>query len=192
MSRETLPTLVLLAILISLTASVFYATTFRGSQPNGQNQQLPNGQQGGQFNDSIQALVNGSNVIFKVRTNGTVFKQREAVTIEIVIINNSTTTVDLSTPPEAFTLRIVNSTGAEKFISSTYIGKILAPAKIAPFSELLMERYVWNQTELILTKAGSVPQRVPPGQYFIEAEIREPPSPSLPIVGNVTTVIEIR
>lgn len=181
----------LLAIIIALTASVFYATTFRGAQPNGQNQ-LPNGQHGGQFNDSIQAMVNGNNVIFKVRTNGTVFQQREPVKIEIAIINNSTTTVDLSTPPEAFTLRILNSTGAEKFIRSAYLGKILVPAKIAPFSELLIERYIWNQTGMVLTESGLVPERVPPGQYFIQAEIREPPSPSLPIVGNVTTVIEIR
>lgn len=192
MSRERLPTLVLLAIIIAITASVFYATTLRSAQPNGQNQQFPDGWQRGQFNDSIQAVVNGSSVIFKVRTNGTVFKQREAIKIEIAIINNSTTAIELSTPPEAFILRIVNSTGAEKFIHSAYIGKIPAPAKIAPFSELLIERYVWNQTELILTKAGSVAERVPPGQYFIEAEIREPPSPSLPLVGNVTTVIEIR
>jgi len=191
-SRERLPTLVLLAIIIAITASVFYATTLRSAQPNGQNQQLPDGRQRGQFNDSIHALVNGSNIIFQVRTNGTVFKQREAIKIEIAIINNSTTTVQLSTPPEAFILRIVNSTGAEKFIHNAYIGKIPAPFKIAPFSELLIERYIWNQTELILTKAGPVAERVPPGKYFIEAEIREPPSPSLPLVGNVTTVIEIR
>ena len=182
----------LLAIIIAITVSVFYATTLRSAQPNGQNQQLPDGQQGGQFNDSIQVLVNGSNVIFQVRTNGTIFKQREAIKIEIAIINNSTTTVELSTPPEAFVLRIVNSTGAVKLIHSAYIGKIPAPFKIAPFSELLIERYVWNQTQLILTKAGPVAERVPPGQYFIEAEIREPPSPSLPLVGNVTTLIEIR
>lgn len=192
MSRERLPTLVLLAIIIAITASVFYATTLRSAQPNGQNQQLPDERQRGQYNDSIQALVNGSNIIFKVRTNGTIFKQREAIKIEIAIINNGTTTVQLSTPPEAFSLRIVNSTGAEKLVRSSYTGSIPDPAKIAPFSELLIERYIWNQTELILTKAGPVAERVPPGQYFIEAEIREPPSPSLPLVGNVTTLIEIR
>ncbi len=183
-SRERLPTLLLIAILIAITASAFYANTFRGSQSNGQ--------QSSRFNDSIQAVINGSAVILKVRTDGAVFEQRADIKIEIALINNSTKTVTLPTPPEAFTLRIVNSTGANKLVHAAFIGRIPVPANIAPRSELVVERYIWNQTELVLTGGGAVHQRVPPGQYFIQVSIIGSPSTSLPLIGNLTTVIMIR
>jgi hypothetical protein len=187
-SRDSLSILALLAIIIAITSSVVYTTTSRGAQLSEQTQLLPNAQ----LNNSIQAIVNGSTIIFQVRTNGTAFTQRENVEIEIVIINNSTEAIIFSTPPEEFTLRIVDSSGDEKLVRSAYIGNIPAPITIKPFSELLVEHYIWNQTEPVISKGETILEQVPPGQYFIEAMIREPPSPSMPLAGNVTTVIMVR